>query len=375
MDRSPLHGLLVADFSRILAGPLCTMLLGDAGARVIKIEEPRGDETRRWGPPFVAGESSYFLSVNRNKESVVLDLKSDRGRDAARRLIARADVVVENFKDADRDRFGLGVAEVRSLNSRAILCSIRGFDRDSPDAALPGYDLLAQAAGGLMAITGEPDGPPVKVGVALADVLTAHYAHGGILASLLRRERGGEADAIEVSIFGSTVASLINVAQGFLVTGDEPKRYGTAHPSIVPYQTFEAADRPFALAVATDRHWGAFAREVLGRSDLAADSRFATNAGRVQNRTALLPRVEEALRARPAAEWIEACRARGIPAALVQSFGEIFSGPVTESLRHPAIGPFEMVRTPIRGPGASETHRPPPRLGEHTEAVLRELGM
>lgn len=375
MEHSPLHGLLVADFSRILAGPLCTMLLGDAGARVIKIEEPRGDETRRWGPPFVAGESAYFLSVNRNKESVVLDLKTERGRDAARRLVGRADVIVENFKDEDRARFGLGADAVRSMNPRAVLCSIRGFDRDSADAALPGYDLLAQAAGGLMTITGEPGGPPVKVGVALADVLTAHYAHGAILASLVRRAGTGEGDAIEVSIFGSTIASLINVAQGFLVTGQEPRRYGTAHPSIVPYQTFEAADRPFALAVATNRHWEALAREVLGRSDLADDPRFATNAGRVENRNALLPRIEQALRARPAGEWIQACRARGIPAALVQSFGEIFSGTVTSSVDHPSIGPLEMVRSPIARAGIHPPLQPPPRLGEHTEAVLGELGL
>lgn len=370
-----LSGLLVADFSRILAGPLCTMMLGDAGARVIKVEDPRGDETRRWGPPFLGGESAYFLSVNRNKESAVLDLKSSEGLSLARRIVARADVVVDNFRERDRHAFGLDATTVRALNPRAILCSITGFDRDMPEAGLPGYDLLAQAAGGMMWITGESGGPPVKVGVAISDVLTAHYAHGAILAALFARERTGKGDVIEVSLLGSTAASLINVAQSWLMTGDEPARYGNAHPSIVPYQSFDAADRPFVLAVATDRHFAGFCREVLMRDDLAGDPRFATNAGRVENRKALISQLEAELGHKPAAHWISACRERGIPAALIERFEEIFSRPLTESVEHASLGKIELVRSPVRSAGAGAIRRPPPRLGEHTEAILRELGL
>ncbi len=350
------------------------MMLGDAGARVIKIEEPRGDETRRWGPPFVGEESAYFLSVNRNKESIVLDLKTSEGLDAARRLIARADIVVENFKDADRARFGLSPASVHAINPRAIVCSIIGFDRDSAGAGLPGYDLLAQAAGGIITITGEADGPPVKVGVAISDVLTAHYAHGAILAALYAREKTGKGDAIEVSLVGSTVASLINVAQSYLATREEPRRHGSAHPSIVPYQSFDAADRPFVVAVATDRHFQLFARDVVGRDDLASSERFATNAARVENRRALIRELEYELARRPAATWVAACRERGIPAALVERFQEIFAQPITESVDHPTAGRLEMVRSPVRSGAARVLRRPPPRLGEHTDAILAELG-
>jgi len=372
---SHLNDLLVADFSRILAGPLCTMLLGDAGARVIKIEEPRGDETRRWGPPFVGGESAYFLSVNRNKESVVLDLKSAAGLEAAARLIDRADIVVENFKPPDRARFGLEASAVHQRNPRAILCSISGFDADDPDAGLPGYDLLAQAAGGLMTITGGDDGPPVKVGVAISDILTAHYAHGAILAALHARTKSGVGDAIEVSLFGSTVASLANVAQAWLVTREEPLRYGSAHPSIVPYQAFDASDRAFVLAVATDRHFSLLATVVLERPELASDPRYQTNAGRVENRLSLVPELARVFSLKSAAQWVAKCRALGIPAALVERFDEIFSRPITETVEHPSIGRLAQVRSPVRSASGRTKGLPPPRLGEHTRAVLEELGL
>jgi crotonobetainyl-CoA:carnitine CoA-transferase CaiB-like acyl-CoA transferase len=370
-----LNGLFVADFSRILAGPLCTMMLGDAGATVIKVEEPRGDETRRWGPPFVAGESAYFLSVNRNKKSIVLDLKNDRDRLVARRLVERADVVVENFKDADRARFGVDAASVHALNPRAIVCSIIGFDRDAAEEGLPGYDLLAQAAGGMMWITGEADGPPVKVGVAISDILTAHYAHGAILAALLARAKTGKGDALEVSLVGSTVASLVNVAQAYLVTGEEPARYGGAHPSIVPYQSFLAADRPFVIAVATDRHYALLAREVLGRNDLADDPRFATNAGRVENRRALIAEIEYEIARRPAAHWVTRCRECGIPAALVETFGDVFARGFTQRVAHPAAGELDLVRGPIRSLSSGRmTTLPPPMLGQHSDEIRRLLG-
>ena len=373
----PLHGIVVADFSRVLAGPLCTMLLADLGARVIKIEEPRGDETRRWGPPFVQGESAYFLSVNRNKESITINLKTREGRAVARRIVERADVVVDNFRRAQREKFGLTVRSIRRINRRAICCTITGFDPDGPDADLPGYDLLAQAAGGLMSITGPADGEPSKVGVALADVLTGHYAYGAICAALFARERSGRGEAIEVSLFGSTVASLVNVAQNYLVTGAEAKRYGNAHASIVPYQTFHAADRMFALAVATDRHFEVFCRDVLGEPELSADRRYRTNASRVKNRKTLVAKLEARFRTRRARGWVSRCREVGIPAALVRGIREVFAeDPSLQSvIRHTGVGDLALVRSPLRFSGRRlSIALPPPRLGEQTGRILRELG-
>jgi crotonobetainyl-CoA:carnitine CoA-transferase CaiB-like acyl-CoA transferase len=373
----PLEGILVADFSRVLAGPLCTQMLADAGARVIKVEEPeRGDETRRWGPPFAGGESAYFLSVNRNKESVCLDLKGERGREIAARLITRADVVVENFRRDQRARLGVAASQVHALNPRAVLCSISGFEADGPDAEVPGYDLLAQAAGGLMSITGEPEGDPMKVGVALSDVLTAHYAYGAIVASLYARERTGRGDAIEVSLFGATVASLVNVAQSHLLTRDEPKRWGNAHPSIVPYQAFRAADGMFVLGVGTDRQFDLLCRQVLAKPELAEDVRYASNDARVRNRVELVALLETIFGGSPAAEWVSRCRAHSIPAARVETLSGVFAraGSLMSAIEHPSVGSYTAVGSPVRRLSGNAAPLPPPRLGEHTEAVLRELG-
>lgn len=376
-DAGPLSDILVADFSRVLAGPLCTMMLGDAGARVIKVEEPeRGDETRLWGPPFVAGESSYFLSVNRNKESITLDLKTDRGRQIAGKLIERADVVIDNFRRPQRERLGLGAGHVRAINPQAVCCSIIGYDSDTAEADLPGYDLLAQAGAGLMAITGEPGGPPMKVGVALADVLTGHYAHGAILAGLYAREKTGEGSSIEVSIFGSTVASLINVAQAHLLTGTDARRHGNQHPSISPYQSFDASDRSFVIGAGTDRQFVSLCRSVLERPELAEDPRFADNSERVRNREMLGKILQDLFVQRTAAEWVEACRKSDIPAEQVNGIAEVFAGigrQSVESIQHPTVGEYRAVRSPIRT-GRRERMIAPPRLGEHTEAILKELG-
>ncbi|HEV7490735.1 MAG TPA: CoA transferase [Rhodanobacteraceae bacterium] len=372
----PLEGILVADFSRVLAGPLATQLLGDWGARVIKIEEPeRGDETRRWGPPFVGDVSAYFLSINRNKESVALDLKSDEGAEVARRLIERADVVVDNFLPAQKESLRF---MPRKINPRVVHCTIAGFDSDSDDANTPGYDLLAQAGSGLMSITGEADGEPMKIGVALADVLTAHYAFGAICAALRGCERTGQGASLEISLFSATIASLVNVAQNVLVTGKEAARHGNAHPSIVPYQVFHASDRPFAIGAGTERHFAQLCERVLRRPELAADKRFASNAQRVKHRQVLVEILEEEFRKRTAAYWVGRCRRASIPASLVRGVREALrtaaARGVVETVSHSEIGEYEAVRNPVRIDGRRlAIGSAPPALGQHTAEVLREL--
>ncbi len=360
MSRTPLRGITVADFSRVLAGPLCSQMLADAGARVIKVEEPeRGDETRRWGPPFIDDVAAYFLAVNRKKESLTLNLRTGAG--IARRLIDRADVVLDNFLRRDL---------LPEVPRSAVQCTIRGYDADTPEANTPGYDLLAQAESGLMSITGARDGDPMKVGVALADVLTAHYAFGAITSALVERERTGKGARIEVSLFSSTIASLVNVARNVLVTGREAARFGNEHPSIVPYQVFDGSDRPFAIGAGTDRHFQMLCTSVLGRNDLAASRRYATNAARVRNRVKLLDELESAFMKRKAAHWVARCRKAGVPSALVQG--------VRGALRSPAargVVDGDVVLDPVMISGARRpAGKRPPRLGEHTDRVLAELG-
>lgn len=370
----PLSGLLVADFSRVLAGPLCAQLLADEGARVIKVEEPSaGDETRRWGPPFLGDFSTYFLSVNRGKESLALDLRSEEGKRIARALIERADVVIDNFLPAQRAALGL-----TDMPERVIHCSISGFDGDTAEANTPGYDLLAQAASGLMAITGDPAGEPTKVGVALADVLTGHYAHGAICAALYARERTGRGARLEVSLFSAALASLVNIAQGSLATGREARRYGDAHPSIVPYQLFHAADRAFAVGGGTDRHFRLLCERVIERSELAGDARYATNGARVEHREELVTLLEGIFRTQPAEVWVARCRAASIPASLVQGVLEALRSeparPLIGTMEHPGVGPYDTVRHPVRFDGERlPLGSPPPRLGEHTDEILRDL--
>ena len=370
----PLEGLVVADFSRVLAGPFATMLLGDLGADVVKVEPPDGgDETRAWGPPFHDGHSTYYLSVNRNKRSVVLDLRSDAGRRAARTLATRADVLVENFRAGSLERLGLGYDQVAAGNPGLVWCSISGFGRGA-GAELPGYDFLVQATSGLMSITGPAEGEPTKVGVALVDVLTGLYAFGGVLAALQERERTGRGQRVEVSLLGSALASLVNQASSFLCTGAPPRAMGNRHPSITPYETLATADRPLVVAVGND---GQFARlcGVLGLDDAAADPRFATNADRVANREELVPLLEGALAVRGAADWVAALADAGVPCGLVNDVGEAFAlaerlglGPVADA------GGVPQVANPIGLSATPASYRlAPPALGEHTAEVLRWL--
>jgi crotonobetainyl-CoA:carnitine CoA-transferase CaiB-like acyl-CoA transferase len=372
----PLEGLVVADFSRVLAGPLATMLLGDLGADVVKVEHPGGgDETRAWGPPFAHGHSTYYLAVNRNKRSVALDLRDEHGRRAARALAGRADVLVENFKAGSMERLGLGYEELARDNPGLVWCSISGFGRGA-GAALPGYDFLVQAMSGLMSITGPAGGEPTKVGVALVDVLTGLYAFGGVLAALRERDRSGRGQRVEVSLLGSALASLVNQASSYLCTGRPPRAMGNRHPSITPYETLATADRPLVVAVGND---GQFARlcRVLGVPEAAADPRFATNAARVANRDALAALLEGALAARGAAEWVAALSEAGVACGLVNDVGEAFAlaerfglEPVADAEGVPQVAdPIGLSATP------ASYRLAPPALGQHTAEVLRWLGV
>jgi crotonobetainyl-CoA:carnitine CoA-transferase CaiB-like acyl-CoA transferase len=372
----PLEGVLVADLSRVLAGPLATMLLGDLGADVVKVEHPNGgDETRAWGPPFLDGVSTYYLAVNRNKRSVALDLKDEHGLAAATALAERADVLVENFRAGALERLGLDFERLRERNPGLVWCSISGFGR-AEGAGLPGYDFLVQAAGGLMSITGQAGGEPTKVGVAVVDVLTGLYAMAGIMAALRERDRTGGGQRVELSLLGSALAGLVNQASSYLCTGRAPRALGNRHPSIAPYETLPAADRPLVVAVGNDAQFARLCR-VLGLPETAADPRFASNAARVGNREALVAVLEGALRRRDAAAWVPLLTEAGVPCGLVNDVGEAFAlaerlglDPVVE------VGGVPQVAGPI---GLSDSpasyRRPPPALGEHTAEVLRWLGM
>jgi crotonobetainyl-CoA:carnitine CoA-transferase CaiB-like acyl-CoA transferase len=372
----PLEGLVVADFSRVLAGPFATMLLGDLGADVVKVEHPGGgDETRAWGPPWQGGHSTYYLAVNRNKRSVALDLKSDAGRRAARALAGRADVLVENFKAGALERLGLGFEEVARDNPGLVWCSISGFGQGA-GAELPGYDFLVQAMSGLMSITGPAGGEPTKVGVALVDVLTGLYAFGGVLAALGERERTGRGQRVEVSLLGSALASLVNQASSYLCTGRPPVAMGNRHPSIAPYETLATADRRLVVAVGNDAQFARLCR-VLGLPEAAADPRFATNADRVTNREALVGLLEEALAARGADDWVADLAGAGVPCGLVNDVGEAFA--LAERLGLDPVadaGGIPQVANPIRLSSSPASYRlPPPALGEHTAEVLAWLGI
>ena len=375
--RLPLSGIRVADFSRVLAGPLATMLLADLGADVIKIERPEtGDDTRGWGPPFIGGDAAYFLSLNRNKRSVTLDLSSDEGRSAARRLALTSDVVVENFRPGLMERFRLDHGSLAAEHPGLVYCSLTAFG-EGEGAARPGYDIIVQALSGLMSFTGHPGGEPTKVGVALLDVVCGLYASNAIQAALIGRGRTGRGARVTVSLFDASLAALVNQAANYLLGGLVPEPLGNAHPNIVPYQLFEAADRPIILAAGNDRLFER-ACEVIGRPELAADERFATNAARVRNRDALIPLLSAELASRNAAEWLAALEAAAVPCAPVRTLDEVFASAegaaAIQEIDDPARGLLRLVADPIRVGGRMPPARfPPPLLGEHTDEILAEL--
>jgi crotonobetainyl-CoA:carnitine CoA-transferase CaiB-like acyl-CoA transferase len=376
LQQRPLDGVRVIDLSRVLAGPYCTMVLADLGAEVIKVERPgSGDETRSWGPPFAGGEAAYYLSVNRGKRSCAIDLSQEEGRALALELCAGAEAVIENFKVGGADRLGVGYERVRERNPAVVYCSITGFGSRREPPGRPGYDFVAQAESGLMSITGPAEGPPFKAGVALVDVLAGLHAAVAIAAGI----GAGTGARIEVPLLDAGLAGLVNVAQNALVTGRAPQRHGNAHPNIVPYQDFETASGRIAVAAANDGLFAAMCRE-LGKEELARDERFATNPARVENRAELIPLLAERLRERPAEDWVEALGGAGVPVGKVRSVPEALASaaaagrPATASVEHPTAGALELVASPIWGPTESAPATAPPLLGEHTKAVLRELG-
>jgi crotonobetainyl-CoA:carnitine CoA-transferase CaiB-like acyl-CoA transferase len=376
----PLDGVLVIDLSRVLAGPYCTMELADMGATVIKVEIPgSGDDTRAYGPPFLNGESTYFMSVNRNKKSLTLNLKHARGKEILRQLLEKGDVLVENFRPGTLDGLGFGYDAVHALNPKLIYCSISGFGQTGPYAQRPGYDLIAQAEGGVMSLTGEPEAAPIKVGLSFADITAGMNAFSGILLALLARQQTGEGQRIDVSLLDCQVSLLTYQAGIFFATGKSPERLGNKHPSITPYETFEARDGHIIIACGNQGFWEKFCK-LAGVEELLADDRFTTMKKRVENRAELTPLVAAAVRTRTRQEWYELLEREGIPCGLIKDVAEVCTDPqvlardMVARLNHPTAGPISVNGIPIKlsaTPG--EVKDPPPLLGQHTDEILAEI--
>ncbi len=381
-SNGPLAGTRVVDLTRILAGPLCTMMLGDMGAEIIKVEPPgSGDDTRAWGPPFVAGEAAYFLGVNRNKRSLTLNMAAPAGQAVLQELVKRADVLVDNFKLGTLAKWGFGDAWFEEHAPRLVRCSITGYGTSGPKAALPGYDFILQAESGLMSICGAPDGGPTKYGVAIVDVCTGMLASNSILAALNARTRTGKGQKVEVSLYESSLAMLVNVAASYLAAGRAGGRFGNGHPSIVPYTTYAAADAMLALAVGNDSQFGKCAG-VLGHPEWAQDARFCTNRARVENRAVLDALIGEALAQDTAERWVAKLKAVGVPCGRINTVAQALDDPHTaarrmvETVTHPTIGELKMLGIPFKfSDTPASVGRAPPTLGQHTDEILSELGM
>ncbi|MFA5910204.1 MAG: CaiB/BaiF CoA-transferase family protein [Vicinamibacterales bacterium] len=377
----PLSGFTVLDLTRVLSGPYCTMVLGDLGARVIKVEQPRkGDDTRHWGPPFVGAESAYFLSINRNKESVTLDYKPAAGRDLLEKLIAKADVLVENFRPGTLARAGFGWEAMHDRFPRLVYASISGYGQTGPRSDEAGYDAVMQAEGGLMSVTGDPDRPGYRLGVAITDMVAGLYCAQGITAALLARERSGQGQRVDIGMLDTTAALLTYQAANWFATGETPKRQGNRHATIAPYETFTTADGEIVIAVGNDEIWKRFCL-AANLPELAADSRFATNRDRMANYDAMRPPIDRVFRTATSAEWIARLNAAGVANGEVRDIGQMLNDPqlaardMVQTLMHPTIGATRVIGAPIKLSDTPASLRSaPPVLGQHTDAVLAELG-
>ena len=382
-ENGPLAGIRVLDLTRILAGPLCTMMLGDMGADVIKVEPPEtGDDTRAWGPPFLAGDAVYFLGVNRNKRSLTLNMAVPEGQKVLGGLIEKADVLIDNFRLGTLEKWGFADAWFERHAPRLVRCSITGYGSSGPKAALPGYDFILQAESGLMSICGEPDGRPTKYGVAIVDVCTGMLASNSILAALHARERTGKGQKVELSLYETSMAMLVNVAASYLAAGRNAGRFGNGHPSIVPYTTYQTADGMIALGVGNERQFARVA-EVLGHPEWAKDAQFTSNRARVENRSVIDGLINAALSHDKADAWLAKLKAAGIPCGKINSVAEALDDAQTaarrmiETIEHPATGVLKMLGIPFKfSATACSVRRPPPTLGQHSEEILAgELGL
>jgi len=384
-----LDGVRIFDLTRILAGPSCTQMLGDLGADVIKVERPgAGDDTRKWGPPYVEDanggettESAYFLAANRNKRSVTIDIAKPEGQALARRIIAECDILVENFKTGDLKRYGLSYDDLKGEFPGLVYCSITGFGQTGPYAPYAGYDYLAQAMGGIMSLTGEPEGEPMKVGIGIADLMCGMYASTAMLAALRHRDRTGEGQHIDMALLDTQVAWLSYEAENYLMSGEQPKRRGNGHPNIVPYQVFETSDGYLVLACGNNRQFREFC-DMAGAPQLADDPRFATNDGRARNREELVPLVADLMRRKTMSEWMGGLRTRQVPCSPVNTVDQVFEDPQVKErgmrieMAHPLAGSgtIPLVASPIKMTGTPPVYRhAPPTLGQHTDELLHEL--
>ncbi len=377
--KPPLAGVRVLDLTRVLAGPFCSMMLADMGAEVIKVEEPgKGDDTRTW-PPFVGGEATYFLSVNRNKKSLTLNLKAAEGRQILRRLIGRSDVLLENFRPGTLERLGFDYEALKRVHLRLVYCSISGFGESGPEAGRPGYDLIVQGESGLMDLTGFPGGPPAKVGTSIADLVAGMAAAHGVVLALYGRQRSGKGQKVEVAMLDVMVSLLTYQAGIYFGTGQKPTRRGNQHPSIVPYEVFKTGDAYLTIGVANNSLWERFC-QALGRPELARDPRFQSEAQRVANREALIPILDGILGARPAAEWLKRLDTAGVPAGQIKTVADVCESPHLKergmiiSLPHAKAGSVTVFGIPIRlWSSAGTVSQPPPLLGQHTDEILTRL--